>query len=208
MFSFVAYAIYLNRHGSTFNILALSMSFILLAINPLLLFQVGFQLSYAAVFSIIWIYPNCKNAWYPKQYIIRKAWQIFSHRVGSPGRCATHKFILFSSVPFFVFRFQYGYSATSRSDPRNGFSNCHPGTFEHSSYIFVSPLQLLNWSNEPLGGMDCETRKFPIQDIYFDPMHLVLTCLLLITAVILLDRFKPSRVIVFVVCLCVFNCGI
>ncbi len=53
MFSFVAYAFYLNRPNITYNILALSMFFILLVFNPLLLFDVGFQMSYAAVFAIV-----------------------------------------------------------------------------------------------------------------------------------------------------------
>ena len=78
MFSFVAYALYLNRPGNTFNILALSMFFILLVIDPLLLFHVGFQMSYAAVFAIVWIYPLLQHIWHPKNKIIRYFWQLFS----------------------------------------------------------------------------------------------------------------------------------
>jgi competence protein ComEC len=78
MFSFVAYALFLNRPGNTFNILALSMFFILLAINPLLLFQVGFQMSYAAVFAIVWIYPLLQGFWNPKNRIVRYFWQLLS----------------------------------------------------------------------------------------------------------------------------------
>ena len=78
MFSFVAYALYLNRPSNTFNILALSMFFILLLFNPMLLFQVGFQMSYAAVFSIVWIYPMLQRFWFPKTKIVRKIWQLLS----------------------------------------------------------------------------------------------------------------------------------
>ena len=78
MFSFVAYALYLNRPSNTFNILALSMFFILLLFNPMLLFQVGFQMSYAAVFAIVWVYPMLQRSWYPKNKIIRKIWQLLS----------------------------------------------------------------------------------------------------------------------------------
>ncbi len=63
MFSFVAYALYLNRPSNTFNILALSMFFILLVFDPMLLFNVGFQMSYAAVFAIVWIYPLLQKFW-------------------------------------------------------------------------------------------------------------------------------------------------
>jgi len=78
MFSFVAYSMYLNRPKNTFNILALSMFFILLVINPKLIFQVGFQMSYAAVLAIVWLYPLLQKLWFPKNKIIRKIWQLLS----------------------------------------------------------------------------------------------------------------------------------
>ncbi len=77
MFSFLTYALYLNRPSNTFNILALSLFFILL-VQPLFLFQVGFQMSYAAVFAIVWIYPKLQRFWYPKNWPIRKIWQLLS----------------------------------------------------------------------------------------------------------------------------------
>ncbi len=78
MFSFVAYALYLNRPSNTFNILALSMFAILLVFNPMLLFQVGFQMSYAAVIAIVWVYPLLQRLWFPKNKIVRKVWQLLS----------------------------------------------------------------------------------------------------------------------------------
>lgn len=83
MFSFVAYALYLNRPSNTFNILALSMFFILLFINPNLLFQVGFQMSYAAVLAIVWIYPLLQKFWYPKLKPVRYVWQLLSVSVAA-----------------------------------------------------------------------------------------------------------------------------
>ncbi len=77
MFTFVAYALYLNRPGNTFNILALSM-FAILLVDPKLLFQVGFQMSYAAVFAIVWIYPLLQKLWYPKHWFTHKVWQLLS----------------------------------------------------------------------------------------------------------------------------------
>jgi len=78
MFSFIAYALYLNRPSNTFNILALSMFFILLVFDPLLLFQVGFQMSYLAVIFIVWIYPLLQRFWHPRNKLVLKLWQLFS----------------------------------------------------------------------------------------------------------------------------------
>ncbi|AZQ60282.1 ComEC family competence protein [Maribacter sp. MJ134] len=78
MFSFIAYALSLNRPSNTSNILSLSLFFILLFINPNLLFHIGFQMSYAAVFAIVWIYPLLQKLWFPKHKIVRYFWQLLS----------------------------------------------------------------------------------------------------------------------------------
>ncbi|SDS02075.1 ComEC/Rec2 family competence protein [Christiangramia echinicola] len=56
MFSFLAIGLQLKRKTSSLNSLFLSLFFLLL-INPYYVFQVGFQLSYLAVFSIITFQP-------------------------------------------------------------------------------------------------------------------------------------------------------
>lgn len=77
MFTFVAYAMFFNRPTSSFNILALSLFFILLC-KPNLLFSVGLQMSYAAVFSIVLFNPIFKKLWEPKYYLTNKIWQLLT----------------------------------------------------------------------------------------------------------------------------------
>lgn len=60
MFSFVSFGLYLNKTGNIYNILAVSMLTILL-FRPNFLFDVGFQLSYIAVFAIVWLQPFYKS---------------------------------------------------------------------------------------------------------------------------------------------------
>ncbi len=71
MFSFFAIAKLFNRDTNTINTLFLSFLTLLL-INPLWLFQVGFQLSYLAVFFIVWLYPMFKSFGYSKNIFIKK----------------------------------------------------------------------------------------------------------------------------------------
>lgn len=54
------------------------MFFILLVIDPNLLFQVGFQMSSAAVLAIVWVYPLLQKLWHPKNKILRYFWQLLS----------------------------------------------------------------------------------------------------------------------------------
>ena len=61
MFSFVIVGKFLQRKTNVFHSLFTSL-FILLSINPLLLFEMGFQLSYLAVFGIV-IFQNKITKW-------------------------------------------------------------------------------------------------------------------------------------------------
>ncbi|WP_347374237.1 ComEC/Rec2 family competence protein [Aequorivita sp. Q41] len=75
MFSFFAAAKLFNRETNAINTLFLSF-LTLLIINPLWLFQIGFQLSYLAVFFIVWLQPIFYKIGYSKHWLIRKVWSI------------------------------------------------------------------------------------------------------------------------------------
>ncbi|TWO33305.1 ComEC family competence protein [Seonamhaeicola sediminis] len=73
MFSIVAVAMNLKRPTNIFNTLAISM-FIILLFKPLFIFDVGFQLSYLAVFAIVIIDPLLYKLWKPKNWLLDKYW--------------------------------------------------------------------------------------------------------------------------------------
>lgn len=77
MFSIVAIALNLKRPTNIYNTLAISM-FVILLFKPLFLFDVGFQLSYLAVFAIVVIDPFLYPFWKPKSWIIDKFWHTFT----------------------------------------------------------------------------------------------------------------------------------
>lgn len=75
MFTFVTIGQSLQRKQPVEHSLITSM-FVLLLIKPMFLFDIGFQLSYLAVFGIVWIQPLFAQLWKPKLKILYKAWQI------------------------------------------------------------------------------------------------------------------------------------
>ena len=190
MFSFVAYALYLNRPTNSFNIIALSMLFILL-VKPLFLFQVGFQMSYAAVFAIVWIYPKLQKFWFPENIIIRKTWQLLSVSVAAQ----------LGVLPISLFYFHQ-----------------FPALFFISSLLVIPFLGLIlgfgilviflalidflpqfmadgfNWviklMNSVIGWV-AQQEGFIIKNIPFDSVQLLLGYFILIALVILLS--KPKR---------------
>lgn len=75
MFSFVVVGQNLNRHTNIYNSIAAS-AFLLLLINPYLIAEVGFQLSYIAVIGIVWLQPKI-NAWYHSRWkLANKIWSL------------------------------------------------------------------------------------------------------------------------------------
>ncbi|WP_339648293.1 ComEC/Rec2 family competence protein [uncultured Salegentibacter sp.] len=77
MFSFIAIGMQMRRKTSVLNSLFISL-FILLLVNPYFIFQVGFQLSYLAVFAIVTIQPKLFKLWQPKFKITKYFWGLLS----------------------------------------------------------------------------------------------------------------------------------
>ncbi|WP_419800693.1 ComEC/Rec2 family competence protein [Mucilaginibacter sp.] len=77
MISFVICGKTYNRHISMLNILLVS-AFMLLLYNPNFITDVGFQLSYLAVFGLILLQPVIKNSLNIKQKYLRKLWSLLS----------------------------------------------------------------------------------------------------------------------------------
>ncbi len=85
MFTAIAIGMALNRPMEVRNSLIISLFFLLL-LNPFYLFDVGFQLSYTAVFSIVWLQPIFSGIWIPKTKLLRYFWNLlmvtFSAQLG------------------------------------------------------------------------------------------------------------------------------
>ena len=77
MFSFIAIGMQMRRKTSVLNSLFISL-FILLLVNPYFIFQIGFQLSYLAVFAIVTIQPKLFKLWQPKFKIAKYFWSLFT----------------------------------------------------------------------------------------------------------------------------------
>ena len=77
MFSFVAIGNHLRRSVNIYHTLLVSILLILL-FEPSFLFDVGFQLSYVALFFIVWLQPLLSTLWSPKNKISKYGWSILT----------------------------------------------------------------------------------------------------------------------------------
>jgi competence protein ComEC len=77
MFTFVAFARPWRQSTNIFNTLASSM-FCLLLYDPYFIMSVGFQLSYLAVFGIVWLQPRLYGLWEPRARLWDEIWKVSS----------------------------------------------------------------------------------------------------------------------------------
>ena len=91
MFSFIVIGKSINRNSNIYNTLA-SSAFVLLVMNPFLVFDVGFQLSYAAVFSIVFFHPFIYKLLYFRYWVSDQIWLMIS--VSIAAQIGTLPFLL------------------------------------------------------------------------------------------------------------------
>ncbi len=77
MFSFVAIGLHLRRSVNIYHTLLVSILLILL-FQAYFLFDVGFQLSYLAVFFIVWFQPILTSYWKPNNKFAKYCWDILT----------------------------------------------------------------------------------------------------------------------------------
>lgn len=75
MFSFLIIADMFRRQTNIYNTIAAS-AFLLVLINPYLLFDIGFQLSYMAVVGIVYVYPKLFSLLEPENKILNFVWSL------------------------------------------------------------------------------------------------------------------------------------
>jgi competence protein ComEC len=104
MFSFIAIGGLMKRNASSIQAIIAS-ALVLLAIRPNMLFEVGFQLSYAAVFGIIYLQPKIYRLIPPiKNKLLDSAWQITAVSIAAQAATFPLSVYYFHQFPLlFVF---------------------------------------------------------------------------------------------------------
>lgn len=117
MFSFVALGTSFGRLTSIYNTL-LASAVVILAFRPAMLFSVGFQLSYLAVFAIVWLQPLLASYYQPRWWLLRKAWDITTVSVAAqigtfplaiyyfhqfPGLFLVANWLILPIIPFIMY---------------------------------------------------------------------------------------------------------
>ncbi|PVX46284.1 competence protein ComEC [Flavobacterium sp. 103] len=191
MFSFVAIGQYLRRSVNIYHTLLVSILLILL-FQPSFLFDVGFQLSYVALFFIVWLQPLMAKLWQPKNKILNYFWDIltvsFAAQIGTlplsiyyfhqfPGLFFVTNIIV---IPFLSIIMGVG---------------CLVMVFASFSWVPFYPAKILEISIyylDKIIGYIASLEQFIIKDIPLNTALLISSYLVIITTIIAFQqkRFK------------------
>lgn len=182
MFTVFAIAMNLKRPTNSYNTVAISMFFLLL-FKPMLLFNVGFQMSYLAVLSIITIEPMLYKLWRPKFKITSFFWQILTVTLAAQIGVAPISLFYFHQFPglFFLSNlviipclgFILGFGlliivfALLHALP-NSIANCY-------AHIISLLNNFVNWVSQQ--------EEFIFQNISFTIFYVVLSYLLIVSTI-------------------------
>ncbi|WJS96140.1 competence protein ComEC family protein [Flavobacterium johnsoniae] len=194
MFSFVAIGNHLRRNGNIYHTLLVSILLILL-FEPYFLFDVGFQLSYLALFFIIWLQPLLKNIYKPKHKLTNYIWEAltvsFAAQIGTLPLCLYyfHQFpgLFFVTniiiLPVLSFIMIAGIVvmliAIFKSPPL------------FITMIFEKSIYLLNLMIHAVASAD----SFVIKNIGFNSYYLLTFYLLIISSIIWLKKTNFTKMI-------------
>lgn len=98
MLTFVALGTCLNRKPQIYNTV-LASAFILLIFKPNLLFNIGFQLSYTAVLSIIAFQKSISNLYSPKNKLVKWFWNLTAVSIAAQLGTAPISIFYFNQFP-------------------------------------------------------------------------------------------------------------
>jgi competence protein ComEC len=102
MFSFIVVAKATKRNTNIYNTLAVS-AFFLLLYNPLLLMEVGFQLSYLAVIGIVYLHPKIYGWFNLNNWLLDKMWSITAVSISAQIATFPIALLYFHQFPNYFF---------------------------------------------------------------------------------------------------------
>lgn len=100
MFSILAIARQFSMTANIYNTLAAT-TFISLVINPMDVFDVGFQLSYLAIIGIVYFSDLCNRWWNPQMLLLSKPWQMLTVSISAQILTLPLTMYYFGQIPIY-----------------------------------------------------------------------------------------------------------
>lgn len=202
MFSFVAIGQHLRRGTNIYHTILVSMLLILL-FQPSFLFDIGFQLSYLALFFIIWLQPLLAAIWSPKSKITNYIWDILTVSFAAQIGTLPLSLYYFHQFPGLFFITNLAVIPLLSCIMILGLLVMTLAAFHFVPMILVKPFEWSIYFLNAIINKIASFEQFIIQDIPFNS-YLLLSSYLLIIAIILWFKRPSFNKLVFVLAAVLF----
>lgn len=189
MFTFIAIGMHLNRKTNIFHTLLVSILLILL-FQPAFIVDVGFQLSYLALFFILWLQPLLASLWKPKTKVGTYIWEILTVSFAAQIGAFPLSIYYFHQFPGLFFVTNLLVLPLVSIIMAWGILVLVLASFGTITQFFTKTLEYLIYFMNQIIKWVASLEQFIIQDISFN-IYMLLSSFLLIFAVILWFK-KPS----------------
>ncbi|MDO5104791.1 ComEC/Rec2 family competence protein [Capnocytophaga sp.] len=204
MFSFIGISLQINRRQGRFDALMLSM-LLLLLVYPNFLYALGFQLSYAAVFSILTFYPRMEKWWKPKNSLLRYVWSLtiigFSAQIG----VLPISLYYFHQFPLLFFASNLLIVPLLSPVLVLGFLMIFLGFFDILPSFLVFLLEkIINLMNF-LAKMIASQEYFIVRNVYFNEKLLICSFVVILLLIFWLNKQNFRRIMLFLLSVLLFQ---
>lgn len=203
LFTILTIGLQFRRSAPFSNYLFVAL-FLSLIFKPLVIFDLGFQLSYAAVFGIIGFVPILTGTWLPKTKVVRYFWNLFC--VSMAAQLAVLPLVLyyfhhfsalfvlssFCVIPILGFVLGFGYFMVILDQL---------GYLSQTYVNFYDKLiQGMNFIVQLIGNID----GFSFHEVFFNLPMMFMAYLLIISFCHYLKSKKPQALLQTLLLLCLF----
>jgi competence protein ComEC len=208
MLSLILIGLDYRRVTNIYNIIAAS-AFGLLLLDPYLLTQVSFQLSYAAILGIVWLQPQIVKHWEPYNWLLRNGWEIIAASIAAQIATFPFGLLYFSQFPTYFLLSNLAIIPISSLALITGCIWLFLASIPYLDTISILPgyttymlIDGMNWCAEFLAGLPTAT----LDGLYITKLHFIILCFAIILLAFSIQYRKRSMLFSGVLCSLVFFC--
>ncbi|MGA9638586.1 ComEC/Rec2 family competence protein [Flavobacterium sp.] len=194
MFSFIAIGYYLRRSTYIYHTIIVSL-FLILLFQPYFLFDVGFQLSYIALFFILWLQPLIISLWNPENRILKSAWEILSVSVAAQIGTLPLSLYYFHQFPSLFFITNLIVIPCLSIIMFYGIGVMILAAFQITPAFIIKPFEWSIYGLNQFINWIASFKSFVLQDIPFNLYLLLTTYLCIITITLWFKKPKFNRLV-------------
>ena len=204
MFSFVAIGNHLRRSVNIYHTLLVSILLILL-FQPSFLFDVGFQLSYVALFFILWLQPLLASIWLPKNKVSKYIWDILTVSFAAQIGTFPLSIYYFHQFPGLFFVTNLVIIPLLSIIMILGVLVMVLAAFNYVPYFLAKPLEWSIYYLNKIINSIASLEQFIIQNIPFNLYFLISFYLLIITVIIWFKKPSFNRLVMLLISIVYFT---